>query len=243
MARVRVRSPAYPALSLPAAVDVIRKVHSLQQVTPEPRDVVIKHMGYSAVSGRSLKAISALIKYGFLEKQGKEGLRVSDRAIAILYPDPEHPDKREKELNDAAREPTLFNDIFDRWKGRPSEESLKAFLIRRGFNMNSVENVARAFYETFDLVSGLGDSYDSADNDQGDQDEWGEEEPDMRKGDAGKDDGNNKPPPPAGLNITKPIFDFETVKIQTEIDNQEDLGELISRLEQIKSMLPSKTEH
>jgi hypothetical protein len=45
------------------------------------------------------------------------------------------------------------------------------------------------------------------------------------------------------LNSTKPIFDFETVAIHTKIDNQEDLAELIERLEKIKGMLPNKTQH
>ena len=40
------------------------------------------------------------------------------------------------------------------------------------------------------------------------------------------------------LNSTRPVFDFETVTINTRIDNQEDLAELIDRLEQLKSMLP-----
>ena len=42
------------------------------------------------------------------------------------------------------------------------------------------------------------------------------------------------------VNSTKPIFDFESVSISTKIDNQEDLAELLNRLEQIKSMLPHK---
>ena len=50
------------------------------------------------------------------------------------------------------------------------------------------------------------------------------------------------PPSATNLNVTKPVFDFETVKVQTKIDNQEDLAELISRLEKIKTMLPMKSE-
>ena len=37
------------------------------------------------------------------------------------------------------------------------------------------------------------------------------------------------------------VFDFETVAINTRIDNQEDLEELVLRLQQIKSMLPKES--
>ncbi len=238
----RVRSPAYPALSLSAAVDMIGKVHKAQQRTPEPRSVVVQHMGYSRESGRSDKSISALIKYGFLERAGKEGLRVTDRAVSILYPDPEDQGRKENELKLAAQAPDLFKEIFDRWDHRPSEASLKAFLIQKGFNVNSVDQVARAFYETYDLVSGLGDSYDSVESDIAEaSEERGQEMEHMDVGNGNH--GESQTPPPALLNVTKPVFDFDTVQINTQIDNQEDLDELISRLEKIKAMLPTKDEN
>lgn len=239
----RVRSPAYPALSLPAAVEMIRKVHKIQQTTPEPRIVVLQHMGYSKENGRAQKSISALIKYGFLEKEGEDGLRVSKRAISILYPDPDNPAEQDAALLAASREPSLFNEIFERWGHRPSEESLRAYLINKGFNVNSVDQVARAFYDTFDLVSELADSYDSEITDEGeDEGEQMAETLMAEKGLAIKKRAPKTPPPAIGLNVTKPLFDFETVQVQTMIDNQEDLAELISRLEQIKAMLPMKSQ-
>ncbi|VAV88815.1 hypothetical protein MNBD_ALPHA08-142 [hydrothermal vent metagenome] len=246
----RVRSPAYPSLSLSAAIDMIRKVHSQQQSTSEPREVVLKHMGYSGPNGRALKSISALIKYGFLEKSDDDGLHVSDRAIAILYPDTDHPEKRQEELFLASRGPDLFNEIFSRWDVRPSETSLEAFLIRKGFNVNSIGEVTRAFYETWDLVSGFEDRYDSQE-DQNENTEINE-----RK-DTAMDQHTPQQAKPLDahlpkkrpdheslfLNVTKPVFDFETVRVNTTIDNQEDLSKLISRLNKIKEMLPSKTEY
>lgn len=236
----RVRSPAYPSLSLPDAIDMIRKVHGAQQRTPEPRDVVLRHMGYSGESGRSLKAISALIKYGFLEKHGGEGLRVSERAMAILYP--ESDEDRVEALHEAANEPSLYVEIFNRWEGRPSEEALKAFLIRKGFNVNSVDSVAHAFYATFDLVSGAGDSYDSSLRDAPEEQAMPEKQ--ESKGSGLSFLKNMKTAtPPTTRNVTKPVFDFETVQVNTVIDNRDDLAELISRLEQLTAMLPEKVQH
>ncbi|MBA3449531.1 MAG: hypothetical protein H0T56_18365 [Pseudaminobacter sp.] len=247
----RVRSPAYPSLSLPSAVDMIRKVHAVQQRTPEPRGVVLRHMGYAGESGRSLKAISSLIKYGFLEKHGSEsGLRVTERAMAILYP--HTPDDKVEALHEAANEPELFVDIFERWPdARPTEESLKAFLVRRGFNANSVGQVARAFYDTFDLVSGRSDSYDSHRSSEPDsemEDAPVSETQQKKEGGLGFVVRKSKEMSEASVqadirNVTKPIFDFETVRVNTVIDNREDLIELIARLEQLKMMLSEKTQH
>ncbi|RWA61250.1 hypothetical protein [Mesorhizobium sp.] len=247
----RVRSPAYPFLSLTAAMDMTRKVYSKQQKTAEPRSVVMRHMGYSSENGRALKAISALIKYGFLETVGDEGLRVSDRAMSIMYP--ENDRDREEALRAAANEPALFQEIFRRWENkRPSPESLESYLNRRGFNMNSVDQVARAFYETFDLVSGGTDSYDSAapygPDDAEEEDDAMPEQQEPKS--SGKVTWITKAQMAAKAaqvaatrNDTKPIFDFETVQVNTTIDNRDDLGELIARLEQLRPMLPPKVQH
>jgi hypothetical protein len=238
----RVRSPNYPALSLPDAIGKTQEVYSKQQMTAEPREVIIKHMGYGSVNGRALKALSALIKYGLLEEAGK-GLRVSGRAKAILFPDPSNPSAKADAISAAAAEPDLYARILAEKGRKPSADSLKHFLIHEGFNMSAVDSVARAFYETFALVDGQGAAYDSSEI--GDDEEDNEMEGAVQPPPPGKVPPGGKPPPapPATLNSTKPVFDFETVAINTKIDNQEDLAELIARLEQIKAMLPNKTEH
>jgi len=238
----RVRSPNYPALSLPEAIERARDIYKVQQKTAEPREVVLKHMGYSGVSGRSLKALSALIKYGLLEPAGDGRLRISKRAIAILYPDPEDPKAQQSAMLDAAHGPALFHAIFEKWSSRPSEASMDHFLTSQDFNLNSKEQVARAFYDTYDLVSGWLKSYDSGGREQADDDD---EEDDVVeqtaevKPKSGTASGKSQQP---SVNSTKPIFDFETVTISTSIDNQEDLEELLFRLEKVKPMLPKKNQ-
>lgn len=240
----RVRSPNYPGLSLPSAIERIEQVHAQQQRTPEPREVVMRHMGYGSVNGRALKAISALLKYGFLEDAGK-GLRVSDRAIAILFPDPANPQAKQQAISDAARAPDLFGRLFDRWEVRPSAEALKHFLIHQGFGLGAVDQVARSFYDTFDLVESQSVAYESSDSSQ-EEDVVVEAETVKTKiaATSGTAAGvGSARAVGVALNSTKPVFDFETVAINTKIDNQEDLAELIERLEQLKAMLPNKTQH
>ncbi len=236
-----IRSPNYPALSLPGAIERVGGIYGKQQTTPEPREVVIKHMGYSSVNGRALKALSALIKYGLLEEAGK-GLRVSGRAKSILFPDPANPSAKAEAITAAAHSPELFKRIIAAKGAKPSDDSLKHFLIHEGFNLNAVEQVARSFNETFVLVDSEGTGYDSS----AQLSEEGDEEVQTEAQHIPA--GNVPPKVPKGggvtlLNSTKPVFDFETVAINTQIDNRQDLDELIARLEQIKGMLPNKTAH
>jgi hypothetical protein len=209
-------------------------------------------MGYSGESGRALKAISALIKFGFLEKSGADGLKVSERAMAILYP--ENEDDKLHALHAAANEPALFEQIFKRWdNARPTEESLVAYLIRRGYNVNSLQGVTRAFYDTYDLVSEHGGSYDSggssepaADADDKTEDQTVQETHQSAGGGSSvvrEKAKERTPEQSATVNATYPVFDFKTVRVNTVIDNRDDLAELMARLEQIKSMLPPKVQH
>src|SRR5690242_15075647 len=81
----RSRSPSYPAISLPDAVQRLRALYDNIHTHSAPRDVIARGMGYASLSGASASAISALVKYGLLDRSGEE-LRVSERGMAILHP-------------------------------------------------------------------------------------------------------------------------------------------------------------
>jgi len=156
----RVRSPNYPALSLPDAIDRIKKVHTSQQHLPEPREVVAQHMGYGGLNGAALKSLSALIKYGLLVEETKGELKVSDRALSIIFSDTA--EEKFNALLEAATEPALFSEIYDRWEGAiPSDESLKNYLVRRQFSTSAMDSVTKNYRETFELVARESVEYDS----------------------------------------------------------------------------------
>src|SRR5690348_4606768 len=82
----RVRSPNYPAFSLPEALARIKTIHTAEQHLAAPKEVIAKHLGYNGLNGASLKAISALTKYGLLDETQGDKLKVSPLAISILFP-------------------------------------------------------------------------------------------------------------------------------------------------------------
>jgi hypothetical protein len=156
----RIRSPNYPALSLPDAIDKVTSLYKAQHTHSAPREVAVKGMGYNTLNGASATAISALHKYGLLERVGDE-VKVSDRALRILHP--ESPAERSGAILEAAHEPPLFGELAERFPGRlPSDDLLRNFLIRRGFAPGAVTAVMLAYRETSEMAEREGAAHDSA---------------------------------------------------------------------------------
>lgn len=149
----RIRSPNYPAISLAEAINRIAQVHGRERQHPAAKDVVIKGMGFGGIHGTSLGALSAALKYGLLAQTGKgEDYRVTDRAVAILHP--HTPEEKAEAIRAAARSPALFSELLDHFKGDlPSDDNLRAYLVRRGFSQTSLASVIQSFRDTMELVS------------------------------------------------------------------------------------------
>jgi hypothetical protein len=146
----RVRSPNYPGLSLPEAIQRIHSLYKAQHTHAAPREIIAKGIGYNSLNGASATAISAIGKYGFLEKSG-EGFKLSERAMSIIAP--HNPAEKAEALKAAAMEPKLFADLFERFPPPlPNDEVLRNYLIRAGFAPSAVSPAVLAYRETIDLV-------------------------------------------------------------------------------------------
>lgn len=163
----RMRSPNYPAVSLPQAIDLITKLHSKNRTNAVDRETAAKDLGYSGLTGRTLKLIAALAQYNLLEKSGKGNVKVSKTAVNILH------GLDEQTKNDARREagrsPALFQRIFARFDdGIPSENAIKSYLIQEGFTDTAIEPVLKSFVETNSYLaqSDASESYGEADTDE-----------------------------------------------------------------------------
>jgi hypothetical protein len=155
----RIRSPNYPALSLPEALNRVTALYRAIHTHAAPRDVVAKGMGYTSLNGASATAISALHKYGLLERFGDE-VKVSERALSILHP--HTPQERVAAITAAAGEPALFAELAERFPGTmPNEELLRNYLVRKGFAPGAIGPVIAAYRDTSDMVVTEGRGYDS----------------------------------------------------------------------------------
>ena len=157
----RVRSPNYPALSLPAAIERIRTLQGLEGKNPVPREVIAKHLGFGGLNGASATVLSALAKYGLLEAVDDGEAKVTELAMTILFPH-EAAEKQEA-LQKAAFRPVLFAKLREKWPDRaPTEESLRSYLIREGFSSTAAEQVIQFYRETLEIALPKNPTHDSS---------------------------------------------------------------------------------
>lgn len=150
----RVRSPNYPIISFPDAIDRVRKVYEREHLHKAAPEVVAKALGYSSLNGASLGVISALKKYGLLEEIGAD-LKVSAEALTILV-DPPSSIERAKLIRKAVQAPALFQKLMSEYGERlPSDENLRSTLLKMGFAPTAVDTPIRSYRETINFVSSL----------------------------------------------------------------------------------------
>lgn len=155
----RIRSPNYPALSLPVAIDRVTALYKAMHTHAGPREVIAKGMGFNTLNGASATAISALHKYGLLEKQGDD-IKVSERALRILHPN--SPQEKAEAVREAAFDPPLFAELADRFPDKlPNEELLRNYLVRKGFVPAAAQTVLLSYRETSELVDREAQEHDS----------------------------------------------------------------------------------
>jgi hypothetical protein len=155
----RSRSPNYPAISLPEAIEKLSVLSGAIHNHAAPREVIARGMGYAGLSGASATAISALQKYGLLDRNGEE-LRISERGKAILHP--HSPAEKAKAIMDAAAEPKLFAELREKFPGKiVNEDLLRNFLVRNGFAPAALSSAVLAFRQTEQFVENFAGDCDS----------------------------------------------------------------------------------
>jgi hypothetical protein len=154
----RTRSPRYPQVGLREAIERIKLVYEKEHRHPTDKEVVAKDLNYTGLNGASLGMIASLKQYDLLENAG-DGLRVTDNAVAIIELPPGEPERVEA-IRRAAFAPKLFSELTEVYGDRlPSDENLRLYLVKRGFNRKAAGVVIRAYRDTISLVKEEGQDY------------------------------------------------------------------------------------
>lgn len=143
----RMRSPNYPGIPLGQAIDLVGEIHRKNRTNVIDRLSAAQDMGYSGLTGRSLKLLGALSQFDLLAKVGKGDVRVTPTAVDILHAI--EPDARAAALRRAGMSPKLFREIFERFPdGIPSENVIRSYLVQQGFADVAIGPVIKSFVET-----------------------------------------------------------------------------------------------
>jgi hypothetical protein len=147
------RSPAYPAVDLAEALqkaEALRKEAGRNEVHVE---VAMGAMGFAPKSGWGMAVLSALLKYGLLDDEGKgetRKVKLTSLALEILLDDrPDSPERIER-LKRAALLPAIHKEIWDRYQGAlPGDGTLRVYLRRdRRFGDSAADEVTKVFRST-----------------------------------------------------------------------------------------------
>ncbi len=141
----RVRSPAYPAESLKAAVGRVQKLYDADTESGSTIESAATHMGFNKAHGDALSVLAGLKKFGLVEMRG-DRVVVTKRAVNILlFPEQ---DRGKNALREAVLLPQAYRELFNRFKGRklPSDPTLRSELIAdKGFNIKAVDGFLKDF--------------------------------------------------------------------------------------------------
>lgn len=145
------RSPSYPAISLPAALERVRILYLRERQFATPVDAIVKHWGYSTLNGPAGLALAALKKYGLVKDEGTKSdrrVQVSDLAVRIL--DHPNPDKQREAIREAALRPSIHQEMWSTYEDDlPSDSNLIWNLSReRGFTESGAREFVREYRET-----------------------------------------------------------------------------------------------
>ena len=146
--RKKDRSPNFPFISLPKAIDRARILQAKYRKEPARIATVGPLWGYGAKSSGLLQTVAALKQYGLLDDEGSgdaRKIRLTELANRILLDT--RPGVREETIKTAALRPRLFSE-YVRWAShRPPDEHLISELsLDRGFS----NDAARIFIRVFD---------------------------------------------------------------------------------------------
>jgi hypothetical protein len=151
------RSPNYPSVSLVQAIDLVGKIHKSNRTNVIDRQSAARDMGYSGLTGRSLKVLAALLQFGLLNKAGKGQVKVTQTAVDILHGI--DPADRNAALLQAGRAPSLFQELHERFpEGPPSENAIRSYLIQQGFADVAIGPAITAYMDTYHYLENISES-------------------------------------------------------------------------------------
>jgi hypothetical protein len=154
------RSPNYPSIGLPSAIDLARKLWNAEKRTAVPPEIAARALGYNSLSGASRAALAALRQYDLIDNSGGT-VALSPLAVDILV-HPQESEEWEKAVLSAARAPEMFRELRES-HADASDSAINAYIItRKRFSVDGAQKFIRAFRETAALVNRLSEGYTGA---------------------------------------------------------------------------------
>lgn len=178
----RVRSPAYPAVSVKVALKKAEDFYKVEGRNEAFLTVALSHWGYSPTSGNGLKLVAALSSYGLAVVSGSgknRKIKLSDLALRILLDNREGSSEKTQLIQSIALKPKIHQKLWNLWEGDlPSPANMSHHLIfDEGFNERFVGAFVKDYIETIKFAGLTNSSVDAnAEIDEVEEDVEGSDE-------------------------------------------------------------------
>ncbi len=131
--KTRQRSPSYPFLSLPTAIQRARVLYDKDKKAVIPRDAAIRNWGFSLKSSYAHQTVASLKTYGLVEFVGN-GLKLTTSALLILIGAADSPE-RAAAIRAAALAPSLFAAMWKTYGAEPPSDRtfVTTLVLHHGF--------------------------------------------------------------------------------------------------------------
>ena len=161
------RSPAYPAIGLGAAIELTQKLWTAQKRSKVPLGTAVRNMGFKGPTGATGTRVSALRKYGLLDQSGGD-VEISELGIKIVAP--VRPVEQKTALREAAEKVDLFVELRGKYAGA-DEQTLHSVLTRDGFSDSGARQAIAAYRDTAAFAKWEEEPYNPDDGHDEDDDE------------------------------------------------------------------------
>jgi len=133
-----------PAVPLGEALELLDRMRREAGFGPMDRETMAHALGHSSLSGSANRRVAALNHFGLVERQKGGAYRISDLGKSLLMP--VDAKERASALHQAVKEPTFYQELWERYSGQPLPGMLPNILSREfGVHPNSGEEVAQIF--------------------------------------------------------------------------------------------------
>lgn len=154
----RNRSPSYPVFDLEKAVEMAKNFYKAEGFNEALVDIAVKSWGLTPGGSAGYRTVAALLHYGIFEDEGSGDERIvylTELGKTIVLDERENSEERKKAIRNAALNPKIFRDLWEKWgPDLPSDENMNFHLVRNlGFNRKHVQKFINSFRSTIEYAN------------------------------------------------------------------------------------------
>lgn len=154
--RSKGRSPSYPGINLETAIERAKTILEKEGKHFVPISSAFIHWGYKPKSSGGLIACAALKKFGLIEydegSKEKRKLKLSELALKILWDEREDSADRSNAIKEAALNPIIHKELWEKYDKIPSDETLKYELRHKKFMESVINDFIQEYRETLSFA-------------------------------------------------------------------------------------------